>query len=99
MSLFKETASTAAQTAAAAPQPEQPAGLDLHLPYRPNDMVWVIADGKAVQKRIIRITTVHRSLVSTSYKPATLIQVMLEDSTVKDGSEVFMSKDELIQSL
>lgn len=97
MALFNNTtASAAAMTAA--PQEER-AGLDLHLPYRPNDMVWVIADGKAVQKRIIRITTVHRSLVSTIYKPATLIQVMLEDGSVKDGSEVFMSKDELIQSL
>ena len=97
MSLFNNPTATAASQSAA-PQ-EESAGLDLHLPYRPTDMVWLIADGKAVQKRIIRITTVHRSLVSTTYKPTTLIQVMLEDGTVKDGSEVFTTKEELIAAL
>lgn len=97
MALFKEaTASAAAQTAA--PQEER-AGLDLHLPYRPTDKVWMISGGKAVEKRVIRIMTEHRSLLDHTYRPLTTIKVMLEDSTVKDGSEVFMSKDELIQSL
>lgn len=96
MSLFNTTASAAAQTAAPV---EQSAGLDLHLPYRPTDKVWMISGGKAVEKRVIKITTEHRSLVDTTYHPKTTIHVMLDDGTVKDGSEVFMSKDELIQSL
>lgn len=100
MSLFKETASAAAQSAATAPQQEQSAGLDLHLPYRPTDKVWTLTDGiKAVELRVIKITTEHRSLIGTSYQPHTRVTVMLENGLERDGSEVFMSKDELIQSL
>lgn len=97
MSLFKDTtANTAAQTAAPV---EQSAGLDLHLPYRPTDKVWVLSNGKAVEQRVIKITTEHRSLIGTSYHPQTKVMVMLEDGTIKDGGEVFISKEELIQSL
>ena len=79
--------------------PQTPAGLDLHLPYRPTDMVWTIAGGKAVAKRVIKITIDLRSIISNDYRPNTKVMVMLEDGTEKDGSEVFMSKDELIAAL
>lgn len=97
MSLFKDaTVTAAAQTAA--PQEER-AGIDLHLPYRPTDMVWTICGGKAVEKRVIKITADIRSLIGSGYRPNIRVTVMLEDGTIKDGSDVFMSKDELIQSL
>lgn len=79
---------------------QAPAGLDLHLPYRPTDKVWTLTDGiKAVELRIIKITTEHRSLIGTSYQPQTRVTVMLENGLERDGSEVFISKEELIAAL
>lgn len=76
-----------------------PTGLDLHLPYHPTDKVWTIVGGKAVELRILRIMTEHRSLMTENYQPVTTISILLENSVVRSTDEVFTTKEELINSL
>ena len=86
--------------AATTPQSEgEHVGLDLHLPYHPTDKVWTIVGGKAVELRILRIMTEHRSLMTENYQPVTTIRILLENSVERSTDEVFVTKEELINSL
>ena len=98
MGIFNNQNATAVASASSLGT-EHVAGLDLHLSYHPTDMVWTIVDGKAVKQRVIMIKTEHRSAVSSSYQPLTFVKVVLESGLERKGSEVFMSKEELIAAL
>ena len=98
MGIFNNQIETAAASASSLGT-ETKTGLDLHLPYRPTDMVWTIVNGKAVQQRVIKINIECRSLIGSEYKELTIVKVVLDSGIERKGSEVFMSKDELIQSL
>lgn len=77
----------------------EPESLNLHLSPLPNDVVYFIYDRGIKSERVIRIDITVRSIVSTNFTPQVKTTYILESGIERDRSEVFPTREALIQSL
>lgn len=76
---------------------EDEGGIDLHLRFRPNDKVFYLTNGGVTEGKVIRVKTVHRSLLTTGYHPAHTVTIVMENGTERREDECFASREELAE--
>lgn len=70
-------------------------GLTLQLKFKPSDNVWILTDKGAVEERVIRIKTEHRSELTDRCVLSSNIVYVLANGLERRECEVYASKEEL----